>query len=556
MAYPEKAESETASSGGRSSSRRVSFGANEVLPDSSTPNTLAPMAALHAELRSKTPEGGSPLDMKTIKKSLGVDDTSAHYETYDYPPSAAGRRLENSELKVVLANRTKTGAFEPSRKGSLSASEVEMVVHRLVHTTEAIDLHTHIFPASHGQLLLYGIDELLTYHYLVAELFMVIPWDGPISSPDDFFSWPKAVQAELVFEELFVNRSPLSEACRGVVTSMQSLGLGDKFREATRSPARGSRLTPLREWFAKQDPYEYVAKVFKEANLKYAVMTNVPFNPEEAMHWFPADGTTPTLPDAHKPSLRVDPLLSGDWGIASAALLSASPPYPNTLDGLATFLDDWVDRMNPVYWMASTPAGFKYEPEIEGKANGHAKGATPSAAQTLALVLRLAAERGLPVALKVGCVRGVNPALGDAGDGVEEANLDFLVELCSRYPEVKFLVTVLSPENQHELCVLARKFGNLHVYGCWWFCNNPSIIESTTRMRLEMLGSAFSAQHSDARVLEQLVYKWKHSRAAIAPVLAKQYSGLVKAGWELTEAEVERDIKRLFGGAYEEFINK
>ena len=75
-------------------------------------------------------------------------------------------------------------------------------------------------------------------------------------------------------------------------------------------------------------------------------------------------------------------------------------------------------------------------------------------------------------------------------------------------------MTVLSTENQHELCVLARKFGNLHVYGCWWFCNNPSIISSTTRMRLEMLGTAFTAQHSDARVLDQLLYKWRHSRDA------------------------------------------
>ena len=79
------------------------------------------------------------------------------------------------------------------------------------------------------------------------------------------------------------------------------------------------------------------------------------------------------------------------------------------------------------------------------------------------------------------------------------SRLDWLRTLCAGYPSVKFLVTVLSAVNQHELCVLARKFGNLHVYGCWWFCNNPSIIETTTRMRLEMLGTAFTCQHSDAR---------------------------------------------------------
>ena len=43
--------------------------------------------------------------------------------------------------------------------------------------------------------------------------------------------------------------------------------------------------------------------------------------------------------------------------------------------------------------------------------------------------------------------------------------------------------------------------------GSWWFCNNPSLIAATTAMRLEMLGTAFTCQHSDARVLEQLLYK-------------------------------------------------
>jgi len=57
----------------------------------------------------------------------------------------------------------------------LSAEEVEQCVREAVESTPAIDVHTHLFPQSHGTLLLYGIDELLTYHYLVAEYFMVAP---------------------------------------------------------------------------------------------------------------------------------------------------------------------------------------------------------------------------------------------------------------------------------------------------------------------------------------------------------------------------------------------
>ena len=71
-----------------------------------------------------------------------------------------------------------------------------------------------------------------------------------------------------------------------------------------------------------------------------------------------------------------------------------------------------------------------------------------------------------------------------------------------------------------QVCVLTQKFRNLHIYGCWWYCNNPSMIDEITRMRIEMLGTAFTAQHSDARILDQLIYKWAHSRKAIAPVCA------------------------------------
>lgn len=51
-----------------------------------------------------------------------------------------------------------------------------------------VDMHTHLYPPSFGTpmagprgksdpngLLLWGVDELLTYHYLVAEVFRIVP---------------------------------------------------------------------------------------------------------------------------------------------------------------------------------------------------------------------------------------------------------------------------------------------------------------------------------------------------------------------------------------------
>jgi hypothetical protein len=153
----------------------------------------------------------------------------------------------------------------------------------------------------------------------------------------------------------------------------------------------------------------------------------------------------------------------------------------------------------------------------------------------------------------LGVKRAVNPQLKLAGDGVGSSNLAVLQNLCARFPENKFLATVLAREGQHELCVLARKFRNLHPFGCWWFTNVPHLIDEITRLRLELLGLSFTAQHSDARVLDQIVYKWQHSRRIIAQALVDKYSDLAKTGWQVNRAEIERDVKDLFGGAFERF---
>jgi len=247
--------------------------------------------------------------------------------------------------------------------------------------------------------------------------------------------------------------------------------------------------------------------------------------------------------------------------------------------------------MKPEYMMASTPHDFVFnEGPIEGvKKNGvnidamqqpfafveqassaafcatscdGAEEQSPSvideSSDFLAEVLmKVCEERDLPVALKIGAHRGVNPKLKAAGDGVVAfADAGILSRLCSRFPKVSFLATFLSRSNQHEAAVLATKFRNLHIYGCWWFCNNPSIIEEITKMRVEMLGTAFTAQHSDARVLDQLLYKWPHSRAVIAKVLSEEYKKLTASGWVVTREEIRRDVRRLFGSSYEEFMSK
>jgi hypothetical protein len=148
----------------------------------------------------------------------------------------------------------------------------------------------------------------------------------------------------------------------------------------------------------------------------------------------------------------------------------------------------------------------------------------------------------------------VNPELRLAGDGVGKADLRTVEHICIDFPDNKFFISLLSRENQHELCVYARKFANLMPFGCWWFLNNPSIVEEMTRERIEMLGTSFIPQHSDARVLEQVIYKWRNTRRTLTPILAGTYQTLAEDGRGVTRDDIRRDITRLFRTNFEKFI--
>ena len=197
--------------------------------------------------------------------------------------------------------------------------------------------------------------------------------------------------------------------------------------------------------------------------------------------------------------------------------------------------------MQPVYMAVSLPDTFAYPQDTVG--NRLLKDA----------VLPACRELGIPLSLMMGVRKQVNPAIRLAGDAVGKSDLKALENLCREFPDNRFLVSVLSRENQHELCVYARKFSNLMPFGCWWFMNNPSIVEEITRERIEMLGTSFIPQHSDARVLEQVIYKWHNTRRTMSRILSESYRLLAEDGRSVTRRDIQRDVVRLFRSNAEEW---
>lgn len=414
-------------------------------------------------------------------------------------------------------------------QGSSSALEIGAIratVEDELGRTPFVDIHTHLFMPSLGALGLWGIDELVTYHYLEAELFR-----SSTITPNEYWQLSKQQQVDTIWRALFVENSPVSEATRGVVAVLGALGL--------RTDAED--LKEAREFFAAQTLEAHIRRVFHLAGISEVVMTNDPLDPKEAPLWEQG-----VCRDAQfHPVLRLDRILNrwaGHWRILGAKGYAVEEAAGGkSVSEVRRFLTDWCVRMRPVYMAVSLPDTFQYpEASVRARLLGEA-------------VLPVCAEFRIPLALMIGVRYQVNPALRLAGDAAGAADLRSVERLCREFPANRFLASVLSRENQHELCVYARKFSNLMPFGCWWFLNNPSIVEEVTRERLEMLGTSFVPQHSDARILEQVIYKWRNTRRTLTPLLAASFELLAEDGRPVTREAIRRDITRLFRTNFEQW---
>ncbi len=224
-------------------------------------------------------------------------------------------------------------------------SELRRQVELIVTTTPVIDVHTHVFPPAFGGMFLQGIDDLLTYHYLIAETFR-----STDLSHEEFWRMTKTERADLVWRTLFVENTPLSEAACGIISVLDVFGLDP------RSP----NLEEARAFFSSRDRYDHLDRVLQIAGVSDIVMTNDPFHEREVLLWNGARNNDPRL----HASLRLDALLN-DWPEAMQTLARQGVQIDADLNGstvseLRHFLDAWIARMQPLYMAVSLPAEFKF----------------------------------------------------------------------------------------------------------------------------------------------------------------------------------------------------
>ena len=200
-----------------------------------------------------------------------------------------------------------------SERHLAESTELRQQVTGVVQRTPVIDMHTHLFAPEFRHLNLSGIDELLTYHYLVAEVFRSCS-----VSPEDFWRRSKTEQADLVWTTLFVRNTPLSEATRGVVHVLRAFGLDPN----------APNLREAREFFGSQDIDDHIDRVLGLAGVTDVVMTNDPFDLPERQVW----DSRVDIDSRFHAALRMDRLLN-DWANSSERLRSEGYEGPISLIG-------------------------------------------------------------------------------------------------------------------------------------------------------------------------------------------------------------------------------
>lgn len=405
---------------------------------------------------------------------------------------------------------------------------LQYVVSKAVDNTPLTDMHTHIYPLAFRPFFRYGIDELLSYHYLVAEFFRNSPM-----SYEAFFAKPPSEQAEAIWNTLFINDIPVSEATKSLITIFKRLGL-----EVNRKD-----LGYFRAWFEKQDPAAYLTQVLKLANVETVIMNNNPLNDAERAIWEAGYEPDPRF----RASLRVDDIVE-KWDETQPKLKTlgyAVTPELNeeTFAEVRRYITDWARKTDSVYIAASLLHDFSM---FDG---------SDATRLIESCVIPVCRDTNLPFVLMLGTKKGTNPFLGASGDSLGKTDMDSIEYLCAKYPKNKFMITMLSYQQQNDLAVLASKFRNLMVFGCWWFLNNPSIVESITKFRLELLGSTFIPQHSDSKILEHMISKWDHFKRVLTQVLIEKYRDLMTWGYTLTDVQVQNEVKQLLSGNFWNFVN-
>ncbi len=450
-------------------------------------------------------------------------------------PAADGEKSASKSGRSVAGKKSASRGRSPAGRGgpgakaessrrspALSLSELESTVREVVAGARVVDASTRLRPPVLGSGRSAGIDDLLDEPALAAE---AIRSRG--IAPQRFWNLSRERRCEFIWKELFVEGAPISNASRGVLHSLTSLGL---------SPRRGD-LASLRKWFAGKKPEWLLDTIFAQGGIDAVVAAVDPFVEIERRRWVrgvPADGRFLYC-------LELDGLL-WDWPRASQAL--AQWDYAVSLDfageteaEVTRFVREWADRTDAVTFGVCLPPGFRLPHP------------GPAARLIENVLFPECERRKRPILLRVGEVGSLNPGVGEAAGGRRPADLDAVERLLRAFAGTPVLLHGVARGNEEEITALACAFGELHPTGAAPGPASP-LARSMLIDRLGVLGAGFTPFVSRAACYERLLPTWSAARACVVDALLDRYRPVVESDFGVSVADLRADARALLGRSF------
>lgn len=413
---------------------------------------------------------------------------------------------------------------------------LETIVSEIASETIFPDIHTHLFTPSADGLWLSGIIELLRYHYAYREH---LGWRRDIAI-DTFWKLSEREQADQVWYTHFVKKGdssvlPVSEGMRAILTILQAFGLDPN----------AVTLDDAVQFFSEQDPYAHTSKVLELAGVSTVIGTNNPFDKAElkfyrsGREWHPA----------FRSALRLDDLVLNykDACLVLKNVLDyedvSSDLNRSSLLQMRQFLSDWIvgrpqksSRLPNVSYV-----GISFPPDFPWLETSD-----PRVRILEEVVIPSCAEYGISLFLMPEPVRGLEPAMRNAGDYLGKMDSVSFGRFAQKHSEVDIWVSPLNFSSQYEMSALSCVLPHVKPWSTWWYNHQPGLTKQLLDMRIEMNGSNSFLFNSDARVLEHLISKWRHFRAELTVVLHTQVSRLIDTGYEVSKRDISNWVNTMF----------
>ena len=351
------------------------------------------------------------------------------------------------------------------------------------HETPAVELRVRLSPADTQDSGLSGFDALLTSPVVLDEFFRrrarLCPAAEGMAEKDRLLALAPAELADLVWRRLFLDRQPLSEATRIVLTTLGLFGIDLSSRD----------LGKIRERFDGIPAAERREKALRLANLETVL---IPVDVSAVKGEDKTGIRHPGFPVA----LSLSGLF-GEWRETAKKLRRLGFDVKANVDNFSSmelrrFLAAETERLNPVAFSLDWPDGG------DSDWNGFARLVGEA-------VLPLCRERNLPFLLASGPGGARPPA--------------FWAEV----PDVRFLVFPGGKGDAWTPVPGMTRARNVLPCGPDRPLSHPAGLAQFFASHLETFGPDFHACHSGAARPEELAGIWAHLRWTLGEALIRRY---------------------------------